>query len=130
MEHPEKERLILERALEALAKETGLAARVVHRETRLGPDNGWDALIEVVGPEQAHQFAVQIKNKIDRFETLHQLRAFGLHDTRDQLIVVAPYITQQLAERCRELRCCHAHTEQSAGDGPEHLVGPLAVRLD
>ena len=58
MEYPEKERLTLDRALEALARETGLTARVIHMGTRLGQDNGRDALIEVAGPQQTYQFAV------------------------------------------------------------------------
>ena len=114
MGHPEKERLILDRALEALARETGLTARVIQMETRLGPDNGRDALIEVAGPQQTHQFAAEIKNNIDRFETLHQLQAFLPRGTREQLLVVAPYITQQLAARCREMEMCFADTAGNA----------------
>ncbi len=113
MNYPEKERQTLERALEALTRETGLAATVVQWETRIGRDNGQDAIIEVVGPQQTHQFAVQIKNRIDRFETLHQLQAFWPLNARQQLFV-APYITQQLAERCREINICFADTAGNA----------------
>jgi hypothetical protein len=114
MGHPEQERLTLDRALEALARETGLTARVLHMETRLAPDNGQDALIEVAGPQQTYQFAVEVKNNIDRFETLHQLQAFWPRDARQQLLVVTPYITQQLAERCREMDMCFADTAGNA----------------
>jgi hypothetical protein len=109
------ERLTLNRALDAIARETGLTARVVHLEPRPGPDNARpDALIEVVGPQQTYQFAVEIKNNIDRFETLHQLRAFWPRDAREQLLFVAPYITQHLAERCREMDMCFADTAGNA----------------
>src|SRR5580704_2552908 len=70
------ERPVLERVLEAMGKETGLTARVLEWEPRFHWNTPVrpDALVEIDTPKQAEQFAVEVKN-VDRFETLHQLRA-------------------------------------------------------
>jgi hypothetical protein len=105
------ERPFLERVLEAIGKETGLAARVLEWE----PQFHWhtpvrpDALIEIDTPKQPQQFAVEIKN-LDRFETLNQLRALWPRQAKPPLIIAAPYITAQLAERCRDMDLYFADT--------------------
>jgi len=98
------ERNTLERVLEAIGKETGLTARVLQWQPQLN----WhtparpDALIEIDVPTQAEQYAVEVKN-LDRFEILHQLRAFWPRQAKPALLIAAPYITAQVAERCREM---------------------------
>jgi hypothetical protein len=107
----ETERLTLDLALKAIGRETGLVARVLHREPQFGPDAGGpDALIEVAGPQGTHPFAVEIKNNLDRFEILHHLKTFWPRDAKDPLLVIAPYFTPQMAERCHELEMCFADT--------------------
>lgn len=69
-----------------------------------------DALVEIAGPQGVQQFAVEIKNKVDRVETLNQLRAFWPRHAAQPLLVAAPYLTLQAAERCRELDMCFADT--------------------
>jgi hypothetical protein len=101
----------LERVLEAIGKETGLPTRVLEWNPRFP----WhtpirpDALIEIDTPKQAEQFAVEIKN-IDRFETLHQLRALWPRQAKPPILVAAPYVTAQLAERCRDMDLYFADT--------------------
>lgn len=105
------ERPTLERVLEAIGKETGLTPRVLdweprfHWHTPVHPD----ALVEINTPKQAEQFAVEIKN-VDRFETLHQLRALWPRQAKPPLLIAAPYITAQLAERCRDMDLYFADT--------------------
>lgn len=95
---------ILERVLEAIGNETGVTTRVLEWEPHLP----WhtpihpDALVEINTPKRAEQFAVEIKN-VDRFETLHQLRALWPRQAKPPLLIAAPYITPQLAERCRDM---------------------------
>lgn len=120
MEYAEQERQILAHALEALTQETGIPARLLGREIQTGQDKRVDALIEVTGPGRTYTFAVEIKNNLDRFETLHQLKTFWTPNNKKRLLVVAPYITQQLAERCRELEMCFADT---AGNAYLHAPG-------
>lgn len=101
----------LARVLEAIGKETGLTTRVLEWEPRFH----WhtpvhpDALLEIQTPTQAEQFAVEIKN-IDRFETLHQLRALWPRQAQPPLLIAAPYITAQLAQRCRDMDLYFADT--------------------
>ena len=104
-------RLTLERVLEAIGRETGLTVRVLewephfHWHTPVHPD----ALVEIDAPKQAEQFAVEIKN-VDRFETLNQLRALWPRQAKPPLVIAAPYITAQMAERCRDLELYFADT--------------------
>ncbi len=114
MRNFEPERLTLERALEAMTRETGLTAKVLRWEPKGGPDQVRpDALIEVAGGQGKQRFAVEVKN-VDRFEILHHLRTFWPRDAREPLLVAAPYITMQLAERCREMGMCFADTAGNA----------------
>lgn len=105
------ERPTLERVLEAIGQETGLTARVLEWE----PQIDWhtpirpDALVEIHTPEQREKFVVEIKN-VDRFETLNQLRALWPRQAKLPLLLAAPYITPQLAERCRDIDLYFADT--------------------
>jgi hypothetical protein len=98
------ERATLERVLEAIGRETGLTARVLQWQPQLN----WhtpvrpDALVEIDVPTQPEQYAVEVKN-VDRYEMLHQLRAFWPPQAKPALLIAAPYITAQVAERCREM---------------------------
>src|SRR5215469_5079930 len=93
------ERITLERVLEAIGRETGITGRVlqwqpaVNWHTPLRPD----ALVEFDVLPQAEQYAAEIKN-VDRYEILNQLRAFWPRQAKPPLLVVAPYITVQVAE--------------------------------
>ncbi len=105
------QRATLKRVLEAIGRETGLAARVVQWEPKLhrGALVRPDALIEIGGPNTGQRYAVEIKN-IHRFEVLHQLRALWPHGTRPPLFIAAPYITTQAAEQCRKMDLYFADT--------------------
>lgn len=97
-------RLTLERVLEALGREAGLTAKVLQWE----PTFAWhtplrpDALIQINGPERPEEYAVEVKT-VDRFATLQQLRALWPRHAKPALLIAAPYITAQMAERCREM---------------------------
>jgi hypothetical protein len=109
------ERLTLERVLEAIGRETGLTARVLQWEPRFN----WhtpvrpDALIEIDAPANAAQYAVEVKN-VDRYQMLHQLRALWPRQAKPALLIAAPYITPQLAERCHEMDLCFADAAGNA----------------
>jgi hypothetical protein len=111
---------LLDRALTNIAGETGLKAKIVKWEPRLAPPAKIrpDALIEINGQHQKYRFAVEAKN-IDRFEMLHQIRAFWPKGQTPQLLLVAPYITPKIAERCREIEMYFADTA-----GNMYLRGP------
>jgi hypothetical protein len=103
------ERFTLERVLEAIGKEAGLTARVLEWEPRFN----WhtpvrpDAVVEIDAPTKAAQYAVVVKN-VDRYQMLNQLRALWPRQAKPTLLVAAPYITTQLAERCHDMDLCFA----------------------
>lgn len=110
------QRITLDHALEAIGRETGLMAKVLQWEPQLDFEIPFrpDALIEVAGPQQIHQFAVEVKNHVDRFKTLNHIKAFWPPNVTLPFLVVAPYITPQLAERCRQINMCFADTAGNA----------------
>lgn len=98
------ERIILERVLEAIGRETGITARVLQWEPALN----WrtplrpDALVEFDIAPRPERYAVEVKN-VDRYAILNQLRAFWPRQANPALLIAAPYVTTQVAERCRQM---------------------------
>jgi hypothetical protein len=111
---------IVERTLMKITAETGMRARVIKWGPRLDPQAKirLDALIEIKGGQQRYRFAAEAKN-VDRFEILHQIRAFWPKEEKPRLLLVAPYITPKIAERCREIEMYFADTA-----GNMYLRGP------
>ncbi len=91
---------ILDTAVVALGRTTGINARV-HPVT-IGRHRATDAIIEVETDRYKHRFGAEVKT-VDRFATPAMLKAQGqaLHDPP---LLVAPYITREVAEHCRQLR--------------------------
>ena len=95
---PQQER-ILDIAVAALGRTTGINARVYavvgqHREP--------DAIIEVEADQCKYRFGAEVKT-VDRFATPAMLKAQG-KAPHDPPLLVAPYITREVAEHCRKLR--------------------------
>lgn len=97
----DKEQAILLRALEALHRTTGIAGHVIEREPIIDQDFRANARVEVEANGQRYGYMAEIK-RIDRFATLgnikNQYARYG-----DQLLLVAPRVTTEIAEKCREL---------------------------
>jgi hypothetical protein len=91
---------ILDTAVVALERTTGINARV-HPVT-VGQHRETDAIIEVETDGYKHRFGAEVKI-VDRFATPAMLKAQG-NDLRDPPLLVAPYITREVAEHCRQLR--------------------------
>jgi hypothetical protein len=100
MRLPEREHNILEQALAAFTRATGLHATIVAKEPKAGAGPCADAVIEVEGPGKRLELVAEIK-VVDREITLaaakQQLGAFGKPG-----VLVTPYLTAELATRCRE----------------------------
>lgn len=94
-----RERRVLEDALAALRRTTGLTAAIVHWQPKTPEGARPDAAIEIEQDGQRVQFFVEIK-AVDRAVALatakQQLEPFGRHG-----VLVAPYITAELATHCR-----------------------------
>lgn len=97
----DKEQTILLRALEALHRTAGITGHVIEREPIIAQEFLADACVEVEANGQCYGYMAEIK-RIDRFATLGDIKnqcvQYG-----DQLLLVAPRVTAEIAEKCREL---------------------------
>ena len=110
-----QEHRVLETAITTLHQTTGLGARVL---PEIAGQNGvGDAIIEVETDRRKYRFAAEVKT-VDRFETPAMVNA-RLKDLRMRPLLVAPYITREIAERCRDL---HLPFIDTAGNA--YLEGP------
>jgi hypothetical protein len=100
MELPDREHKILEEALAAFIRATGLHAMIAAKEPMVAGGPRPDAVIEVEGPGKRLELVAEIK-AIDRGIALataeQQLDVFGKPG-----VLVTPYLTAELAIRCRE----------------------------
>ncbi len=90
---------VLDEALAAFTRTTGLHAVVQHTPER-GADRRADAAIQIEANRRRFRFFAEIK-AVDRAVALaaakHQLEPYGEHG-----ILVAPYLTPELAAHCRQ----------------------------
>ncbi len=99
----DREQRILDLALEALERTTGLHGTVIERGTRNGKGYRADAIIEIEANGQRHPYIAEIK-RVDRFAILREIRnRFAHHAQTPQPLLVAPRIAAEAAEKCREL---------------------------
>lgn len=89
---------ILERAVAACATTTGLGVRFRHGAESEGHA---DILIEIAIEDRIISFAAEIK-VVDRFQTLGSIKARA-DLMPNPLLLIAPYISEATAERCRDL---------------------------
>lgn len=91
----------LARALDALQQTTGICGRIADIEPELAKGLRGDATVELTINGKRLILIAEIK-RVDRFahlaELKHRLGAYG-----EQLLLVAPRITEQMADKCREL---------------------------
>lgn len=95
------EHRILARALDALQQTTGIFGRITDIEPELAKGMRGDATVDLTINGKHLIVIVEIK-RVDRFahlaELKHRLGAYG-----EQLMLVAPRITEDMADKCREL---------------------------
>lgn len=98
-----REQTILNRALEALERTTGIRGQVIEQEPRHGQEYRADATIEIEANGQRYPYAIDIK-RVDRFATLRDLKyQRSPNGQGTPPLLVAPHITAETAEKCREL---------------------------
>jgi hypothetical protein len=90
-----KEHLVVDTALTMLHQTTGLNARLLR-------EAGSHSRIIQVGAGHEYRFSAEIQT-VDRFETPAMIKARSKDFPKPPLLV-APYITREIAERCRNLR--------------------------
>jgi hypothetical protein len=98
---------LIETAIQALQRTTGLATQIVRLEqantVHHDRHQGFDAVIEIEAQGRKHKFAVEAKLGM-RAELLTQIKALWPNEQQTRLLIVAPYVTTYLAEKCRELQ--------------------------
>ena len=96
---------LIETALQGLQRTTGLAAQIIRWEPKtIDLDRHQpDAVIEIEVHGRKHKFAVEAKIGV-RAELLIQTKALWPREQQPRLLFVAPYITNYLAEKCREIK--------------------------
>jgi hypothetical protein len=94
---------ILDRALQALERTTGIHGQVLKQALRDGQDHRADAIVEIEADGQRHPYVAEIR-RVDRFAILRDIKnQHALHGQAPAPLLVAPRITTETAEKCREL---------------------------
>lgn len=96
-----KDQAILLRALEVLHKTTGITGYEIEGESIITQGFRANARVEVEANGQCYRYMAEIKH-IDRFATLGDIKN-QCGQYADQLLLVAPRVTTEIAEKCREL---------------------------
>jgi hypothetical protein len=127
------QRRILETAVAALGGATGIEAHI--QPPTPGRHRVTDAMIEIEAGRRKHLFGAEVKT-VDRFATPAIVKAQG-KALREPLLLVAPYITREVAEHCRQLRLPFIDTAGNAYlEAPGLLVyvvgrpRPIELRQD
>lgn len=109
----QRERDLADEALHALHDKTGLDGRVVEMHPRVAPGYEADAIVELVVDGQRRVYIVECKSHVDRKSTLQQV-ANQLRGLREPSMLIAPYISRELAEFSREIGLQFADTHGNA----------------
>lgn len=109
------EREILHAAGRALHATTGVEVEI--RPLATGKAGGANAVVDVLIQRRKHRFHAQVKT-VDRFATPALIQAQGKKWPEPPLLV-APFITREVAERCRQLGMPFIDTAGNA-----YLEGP------
>lgn len=96
------EQTVLDEALAALEKTTGLKATVVEREPTAVGQQRLDARIEIVDDGKRFRLLVEIKTRIDREAALGAAHTQIRRLQGEQGVLVTPYLAPRLADHCRE----------------------------
>ncbi|RZI39895.1 hypothetical protein EGT07_26305 [Herbaspirillum sp. HC18] len=95
------ENTLLDEALQALKEKTGLAGRLVDTHQMATPQREADAIFEFTINEHIQRYIVEPKSNVDRKSIISQVK-MKLSNLPEPGLLIAPYVSQELAEYCRE----------------------------
>jgi hypothetical protein len=94
-------KFILQNAIAAFEKQTNFKIHTPNQEGgQTNIELGYNAILQILGPERKLTVGAVIK-KIDRFQTLNAFQEKNNNSL--PILVVAPYITREIAQKCRSL---------------------------
>jgi hypothetical protein len=94
---------MIQDALEALARTTGLQAEIDALQPRTPTQARWaDARVVIRNDGKTHTYIVEVKTLIDRRELLNHVQ-HQLHDHEGPGLLVTAYLTADLAKHCRDV---------------------------
>jgi hypothetical protein len=102
---------VLHTAIAALHRTTGFKARILAREPPAREGRA-DALLEIKADDRVYRFVAEVKT-VDRFETPAQVKA-RLAGPNLAEMLVAPFLTREVAQRCKELHLAFMDTAGNA----------------
>ena len=92
---------LFKEALHALEEKTGLAGRLVATQQRVTPDYEADAIVEFTIDDHPRRYIVESKSNADRKSLISHVKT-QLANLPEPGILIAPYISREIAEYCRE----------------------------
>ena len=95
------ENSLLKEALNALEEKTGLAGRLVDTHQMVTPKHEADAIIEFAIDGHTHRYIVECKSNVDRKSLIAHVKV-ALSNLPEPGLLIAPYLSREIAEYCRE----------------------------
>jgi hypothetical protein len=89
-------------ALQALKEKTGLAGSLSGTHQMITPRYEADALIEFIIEDRPHQYIAECKSTADRKSIVSHVKA-QLANLPEPGLLIAPYVSREIAEYCREI---------------------------
>jgi hypothetical protein len=108
-----KDERLLTEALAALLSNTGLSGHVLATEVSLDQHYTADALVEFKTKAGRHQYIAECKSSADRKSLLTQVKS-QLTDISQPGLLIAPYVSREMANFCRELNLQFIDTHGNA----------------
>lgn len=88
-------------ALHALEEKTGFAGRLLESHQPAIPDDSTDAIIEFTIDGRPHRYIVEYKSNVDRKSIISHIKT-TLSNLPEPGLLIAPYVSREIAEYCRE----------------------------
>lgn len=108
-----QEESLLEEALLALQKNTGFQSELISTQQRENPAYAADALIEITVKGSPHRYIAECKSNVDRKAIIAHV-GMTLSKLSEPGLLVAPYISRENAEFCREINLQFIDTHGNA----------------
>ncbi|MGN6388724.1 MAG: type IV toxin-antitoxin system AbiEi family antitoxin [Burkholderiaceae bacterium] len=104
---------LVKEALDALQEKTGIAGRLVSTQQKTPRHDEADAIIEFTVDSQPLRYIVECKSAVDRKLLVSHVKA-QLSNLPAPGLLIAPYVSREIAEYCRETKLQFIDTHGNA----------------